>query len=49
MNTRLKDPGSAITHLIAMGGAVICSFPLMDMLPALVCVIPISTLWNVLF
>ena len=28
MNTRLKDPGSAITHLIAMGGAVICSFPL---------------------
>ena len=28
MNTRLKDPGSAITHLIAMGGAVLCSFPL---------------------
>lgn len=28
MNTRLKDPGSAITHLIAMIGAVICSFPL---------------------
>ena len=29
MNTHLKDPGSAITHLIAMGGAVICSFPLL--------------------
>lgn len=28
MNTKLKDPGSAITHLIAMIGAVICSFPL---------------------
>ena len=28
MNTRFKDPGSAITHLIAMIGAVICSFPL---------------------
>ncbi|MCD8019385.1 MAG: hemolysin III family protein [Clostridiales bacterium] len=28
MNTRLKEPGSAITHLIAMGGAIICSFPL---------------------
>lgn len=28
MNTKLKDPGSAITHFIAMIGAVICSFPL---------------------
>jgi hemolysin III len=28
MYTKLKDPGSAITHLIAMVGAVICSFPL---------------------
>lgn len=28
MTTKLKDPGSAITHLIAMIGAVICSFPL---------------------
>ena len=28
MNTKLKDPGSAITQLIAMIGAVICSFPL---------------------
>ena len=28
MNTKLKDPGSAITHLIALIGAVICSFPL---------------------
>lgn len=26
--TKLKDPGSAITHLIAMIGAIICSFPL---------------------
>ena len=29
MYTKLKDPGSAITHLIAMGGAVICAFPLL--------------------
>ncbi|MDO5146015.1 MAG: hemolysin III family protein [Eubacteriales bacterium] len=29
MTTRLKDPGSAITHLIAMGGAIICAFPLL--------------------
>lgn len=28
MYTKLKDPGSAITHLIAMIGAIICSFPL---------------------
>lgn len=28
MYMKLKDPGSAITHLIAMIGAVICSFPL---------------------
>ncbi len=28
MNKRFKDPGSAITHLIAMIGAVICAFPL---------------------
>ena len=25
---KFKDPGSAITHLIAMIGAVICAFPL---------------------
>ena len=28
MYTKLKDPGSSITHLIAMIGAIICSFPL---------------------
>lgn len=28
MNYHFKDPGSAITHLIAMGGAIICAFPL---------------------
>ena len=27
-NKKFKDPGSAITHLIAMIGAVICAFPL---------------------
>lgn len=29
MYKKLKDPGSAITHLIAMVGAVICAFPLL--------------------
>ncbi len=28
MNHKLKDPGSAITHLIAMGSAGLCAFPL---------------------
>ncbi len=27
-HTVLREPGSAITHLIALGGAFICSFPL---------------------
>ena len=28
MNHKLKDPGSAITHMIAMAGAALCAFPL---------------------
>ncbi len=28
MNHKLKDPGSAITHMIAMAGAAFCAFPL---------------------
>lgn len=53
------SPAAALEDFTACGGVLmlatglkitgICSFPLMDMLPALVCVIPISTLWNVLF